>query len=78
MVKNERNRQAYSEVFDMDALRELGQMAFYDVAVEEGCNIPKGQKHIPDGTYSDFACNVWEYMTELVRDGMKLQKSLES
>ena len=74
MVINPRNDPGYCEKFDLDGLEELMQMAFNDVAIEEGCNV-KG-KHIPDGTYSDFDCIVWEAMKRWIRDGMALEKSL--
>lgn len=76
MVKNKNNIPAYSEMFDMEALRELAKMAFYDVVVEEGGNIPKGEKTVPDGSFSDFSCNVWALFKENVRNGMELQKSI--
>ena len=81
MVKNPMSKPGYCEEFDMEALRDLADMAFRYVVVENGGNMTGNQKglpRVPNGNYSDFSCNVWELMTNLIRDGMKLQESLGS
>lgn len=62
MIKDPRNESAYSEVFDMPALRDIAEMAKKYVESDG-----HAFHSIPDGTYSDFACNVWVLMCELVR-----------
>lgn len=76
MIKNPHNKKAYSEEYDADAIEELAKMAFYDICIEEGCNIPKGQKTVPDGHFSDLSCIIWEILKRTIRDGMELQKSI--
>lgn len=75
MVVDENARGSYSEEFDIKGLRELCEMAKLYVARE---NDFKGNgKDVPDGTYSDFCCIVWELFTETVRYGMWLEKKRE-
>ena len=72
MVKNEANRGCYSEEYDGEALRELINMSKLYVAKEIGFT-GVGQD-VPDGTFSDFSCSVWEMLNECVRYGMWLQR----
>lgn len=67
MIKNKMNP-GRTEEFDIAAIRDLAEMAKKYVATEDRVFTAKGQ-NVPDGTYSDFACNVWEIMNELVRYG---------
>lgn len=72
MVKNPENRGSYSEEYDGEALRELIDMAKLYVAKENGF---KGKgSGVPDGSFSDFSCCVWEMLTETVMYGMWLQE----
>lgn len=61
-----------TEVFDMARLRDLAEMAKHDV--ERDLHIPVDGKvvSVPDGTYSDFECNVWELFAEAVAYGVKI------
>lgn len=72
MVKNPEARGSYSEEYDGEALRELIDMAELYVAKENGFN-GKGSG-VPDGSFSDFSCCVWEMLTETVRYGMWLER----
>ena len=72
MVKNEANRGCYSEEYDGEALRELIDMSKLYVAHENGFT-GKG-KDVPDGTFSDFSCAVWEMINDAIRYGMWLQR----
>ena len=75
MIRDENARGAYSEEFDIKGLRELCEMSKLNVARENGF---KGNgRDIPDGTYSDFCCNVWELFGEAIRYGMWLEKKKE-
>ena len=77
MISDQRNRNEYSEEYDMVALDELAKMAMRYVACEDDDyrKIFKTYgKTVPDGSYSDFSCNVWELMTKLVRYGAVLEK----
>lgn len=75
MVKNPEARGSYSEEYDGEALQELIDMAKLYVAKENGF---KGKgSGVPDGTFSDFSCGVWEMLTETVRYGMWLEKKKE-
>lgn len=72
MVKNPEARGSYSEEYDGEALRELIDMAKLYVAKENGF---KGKgSGVPDGSFSDFSCGVWEMLTECVRYGMWLER----
>lgn len=72
MVKNPEARGCYSEEYDGEALRELIDMAKLYVAKENGF---KGKgSGVPDGSFSDFSCSVWEMLTETVRYGMWLER----
>lgn len=76
MVKNEINRDSYSEEYDYPALKELGDMAKINVANDNGIYELHG-KRCPDGTFSDFSLCVYDYMGELIRFGMKLQRKID-
>ena len=71
MIKNpilrNDNGGAYTEVFDIERLREIAEMAkVYEKKRSKGTISSQG---IPDGHFSDFEVNVWQIMTELVRYG---------
>lgn len=72
MVKNPDARGCYSEEYDGEALTELINMAKLYVAKENGF---KGKgSGVPDGSFSDFSCSVWEMLTDTVRYGMWLER----
>lgn len=75
MIRDPNCKSAYSEEFDIAGLRELATMAARYIIEENyrGYYRVVG-KTVPDGTYSDFDCNVWELMTALVRYGADLEK----
>lgn len=77
MIKDESNRNGYSEEFDMLALEELAEMAMRYVATEDdpfrSIFKTKG-KTVPDGSYSDFSCEVWSLMCSLVRYGISIER----
>ena len=73
MIKNpilrNDNEGAYTEVFDIERLREIAEMAkVYAKNYSKGIGLLKG---VPDGHFSDFEVNVWEIMVELVRYGRR-------
>ena len=73
MIKNpilrNDNGGAYTEVFDIERLREIAEMAkVYAKNDSKGIGLLQG---VPDGHFSDFEVNVWEIMTELVRYGRR-------
>lgn len=70
MIKNSMNKQSYSEEFDAPALTELAQMAVRYVSEENHKMIPGNS--IPNGTYSDFSCGVWEIFVDAIRLGVKI------
>ena len=66
ILKND-NGGAYTEVFDIERLREIAEMAKeYAYNNSKGVALLKG---VPDGHFSDFEVNVWEIMVSLVRYG---------
>lgn len=68
ILKND-NEGAYTEVFDIERLREIAEMAkVYAKNDSKGIASSKG---VPDGRFSDFEVNVWEIMVELVRYGRR-------
>lgn len=69
MIKNPllRNNGAYTEVFDIERLREIAKMAKEYVKNDsKGVGLLQG---VPGIDFSDFEVNVWEIMVELVRYG---------
>lgn len=79
MIKNPLNKGSYSEEYDGEALRELAEMAKSYVAWDNDiqCKEIVACKRIPDGSFSDFSCNVWSMFVDAVRYGMELQKMKE-
>lgn len=75
MVKDERNRNAYSEEYDILGLRDIASMSARYVAREEGIHV-RGPD-VPNGTYSDFSCVVWELFNEVMRLGVSIGKGEE-
>lgn len=71
MIKNpilrNDNEGAYTEVFDIERLREIAEMA--KVYAKNDSKGGVSSKGVPDIHFSDFEVNVWEIMTELVRYG---------
>ena len=55
MIKNENNRSSYSEVFDMERLEQIADMAKKDIW--------------PNGSFSDFEFHVHSLMLRLIEFG---------
>jgi hypothetical protein len=66
----DKNSQGYREEYDGAALNKIADMAKRYVAADEGSR--SFVDSIPDGTFSDFSCAVWEIMVGLVRYGRQL------
>lgn len=66
MIKNIENKKSYSEEYDAPALQELADMAERYVRHYELHETVSG-KMIPDGSYSDFSCGVWEIFVNFGR-----------
>ena len=64
----------YGEI-SLDRLHELNKMAFYDVAMDEGCNIPEGEITYPEKA-TQFEYQVYYMFKEVVKDGMALERSI--
>ncbi len=62
----------------LERLSWISKRAFYAVCIEEGCNIPKGEKgYFDDGDKVDeLDKQIFELMVKVTRDGMKLENSL--
>lgn len=73
MIKNpilrNDNGGAYTEVFDIERLREIAEMA--KVYAKNDSKGGVSSKGVPDGRFSDFEVNVWEIMVELIRYGRR-------
>lgn len=70
MIKNPHNHPSYTETFDAPALIELRAMAARYVAKENG--IAVSGRTIPNGTYSDFSCQVWQIFVDAIRLGIDI------
>lgn len=70
MVKDKNNIPSYVEEYDILALDEIAEMAKRYVANENRIRLPG--RDVPDGTYSDMSCNVWEIIVAAVRFGVKI------
>lgn len=57
MVKNQYNKGSYAEMFDIERLREIAELAKKD--------------KVPNSAFSDLECNVWLLMRELVEYGQE-------
>lgn len=75
MVKNKMSLTGYSEEFDMERLREIADMSMRD-AVHTICgrNIVVNGQRCPDGSFSDFECNVWSLMNQVILFGIELRE----
>lgn len=64
----------YTEEYDFAGLRDLANMSMRD-AVGSRCGryLRVVGKRVPDGSYSDFSCNVWSLMNQLILFGMELR-----
>ena len=72
MIKNPNSKPGYCEEYDGEALRELAEMAKLYVAKENGFD---GEgSGVPNGSFSDFSCGVWEIFTDAIRYGMWLER----
>lgn len=73
----DKNSQGYREEYDGAALNKMADMAKRYVARDDGNRYVRDS--IPDGSFSDFSCSVWEIMVNLVRHGKELaQKEKEA
>lgn len=73
----DKNSQGYREEYDGAALNKMADMAKRYVAGDDGNRYVRDS--IPDGSFSDFSCSVWEIMVNLVRYGKELaQKEKEA
>ena len=66
----DKNSQGYREEYDGAALNKIADMAKRYVEGDDGNRYVRDS--IPDGTFSDFSCGVWEIMVNLVRYGKQL------
>lgn len=66
----DKNSQGYREEYDGAALNKIANMAKRYVAGDDGNRYVRDS--IPNGSFSDFSCGVWEIMVGLVRYGKKL------
>ena len=73
----DKNSQGYREEYDGAALNKMADMAKRYVAGDDGNRYVRDS--IPDGSFSDFSCSVWDIMVNLVRYGKQLaQKEQEA
>lgn len=81
MIKDEFIKQAandahlvsipYTEVYDLEGLRDLKAMA--ERYMSDEYELPRANgMSVPDGSYSDFSCHVWNLFTEAVEYGVKI------
>ena len=63
--------------YDIQGINEIAKTAFYSVCVEEGCNIPEGEKFELEPDYDSVLVDyhMFDVMRQLVKDGMELYKS---
>ena len=66
----DKNSYGYREEYDGAALNKIADMAKRYVAGDDGNRYVRNS--IPDGTFSDFSCSVWEIMVNLVCYGKRL------
>ena len=64
------------ELLDLVTLADICKRAFYNVCVENGCNIPEGETYLPGNDYSNLRMKIYELFGQAVEDGMALQRSL--
>lgn len=63
-----------AETFDLAALRELADMTKRYVTKEKfGAVLKVHGDDIPDWHWSDFSCNLWSMLNELIHFGMIIQ-----
>ena len=67
--------QGHREEYDGDALNKIADMAKRYVAGDDGNRYVRDS--IPDSTFSDFSCSVWEIMVGLVRHGKQLAQQAQ-
>lgn len=70
MIKDKRNIPSYVEEYDIPGLEDIAEMAKRYVAREN--HIRLSGSDVPDGTYSDMSCNVWEIIVNAVRFGVTI------
>ena len=66
----DKNSYGSREEYDGAALNKIADMAKRYVEGDDGNRYVKDS--IPNGTFSDFSCGVWEIMVNLVRYGRQL------
>ena len=66
----DKNSQGYREEYDGAALNKMADMAKRYVEGDDGNRYVRDS--IPNGSFSDFSCSVWEIMVNLVRYGKQL------
>ena len=66
----DKNSYGSREEYDGAALNKIADMAKRYVEGDDGNRYVKDS--IPNGTFSDFSCGVWEIMVNLVRYGKQL------
>ena len=71
----DKNSHGYREEYDGAALNKIADMAKRYVAGDDGNRYVRDS--IPDGTFSNFSCSVWEIMVGLVRHGKQLAQQAQ-
>ena len=69
MISNPNNEGAYSEEFDIERLDQIRQMAERYVKKENFHEKGIIDQDIPDSSFSDLECNVWELFARSFRNG---------
>ena len=62
----------YSEVFDIERLVEIAELAKGYVKNDKRHIKSEAMKYVPDAHFSDFEVSVWQIMNGLVRYGTEL------
>ena len=70
MVKDKNNIPSYVEEYDILALEDIAEMAKRHVANEN--HVRLSGRDVPDGTYSDMSCVVWEIFVNAVNFGIAI------
>lgn len=78
VIRNPLSYPGYTEEYDHEGLRELAEMAKAYVKYDkyrDHADFKAYRNSVPNGSYSDFSCGVWELMIELVRYGTRLAEN---
>jgi len=65
-----------TKAYRIEEIKDIGKRAFLNVCVEEGVNIPDGEKDYLERGCSNSDKELFEAMKMLIRNGMALEKSL--